>query len=821
MVSGQCSEVRWSGVRWPGVSGGNCVIPILVSAKVRRLFSFSDLVLALRLSRKEPLLTFTVVLALATGIGMATTGFTLLEAGLSARLPFAGGDRFVLIDAYQEPDARRAPIEADRRRAFRQGIPALRHVGAFRSGGANLRLSSGEVALISAAYITPDSFAVLPYTPVAGRAMNPEDARPGAPAVATIRESVWHRYYSGDSAVVGTIVEVSGVRHTIVGVMPDDLEFPTSPEIWLAMDDAAGARLFGVLRDAATPELATQQMQAVSRQFERTRGEAPRLQLTVLPFVEAVSQGLDVFATVVVAVLLMILLVISANVANLVLARSMARSTELAIRTALGASRARLVSQTFAEVLLLAGIAAAIGLLASQVTLRWITLSLTDMPFWVDFTARPTTIAFVVVVTALAAAIGGVLPALRVTSRAPVLDMARGRTVSRGFGWLGSTMIAVQITLSIALLNAALVMARGVAGYRDGGPTLAGSQLIAAKVSVEGGSTHESFAAMRRALESVPGVLSAGLASSLPRLSPPTVMTTVRASLGSSESPGESAPMVAVTEGFLESLGGQPTLGRLLVPTDFLDRAPAVAIVNEPFVRRFFGDSNPIGKQLRIIDADATADEPWREIVGVVPDLGLSAGDPALAAGFYIPLSGDTPFSYVAVRVPVGAKVTDNALRAALVRVDPRILVRDVIPIESVGAEDRAVFAGIGAALMGLGGVALVLSVIGVYAMLSFSVSQRTREIAIRSALGASRARILQSVVARASVPLIVGAIAGPLLAGGFVAARGIFAFRLPADSGPLGLPVICAVMLAAGLVATWVPARHALRLTPSDALRD
>jgi putative ABC transport system permease protein len=141
--------------------------------------------------------------------------------------------------------------------------------------------------------------------------------------------------------------------------------------------------------------------------------------------------------------------------------------------------------------------------------------------------------------------------------------------------------------------------------------------------------------------------------------------------------------------------------------------------------------------------------------------------------------------------------------------------------VPSVGDEDRAVFAGIGAALMGLGGLALVLSVIGVYAMLSFSVSQRTREIAIRSALGASRARILRSVVGRSSVPLIVGAIAGPLFAGVFVAARGIFAFRLPTDSGPLGVPAICAVMFAAGLVATWVPARRALRLTPSDALRD
>ena len=793
----------------------------LVSAKVRHFFSVSDLVLALRLIRKEPLLTFTVVLALATGIGMATTGFTVLEAGLSARLPFAGGDRLVLVDAFQEPDARRTTIEPERLGAFREGIPALSHVGALRSRGANLRLPSGEVALISAAYMTPDSFAVLPYAPVAGRALNAEDARPGAPRVVAIRESLWRRYYSGDSAIVGTTVDVSGVPRTIVGVMPDDLEFPASPEMWLSIDDMSGARVFGVLRDGSTPELATQQMLAVSRQFESTRGDAPRLQLRVLLFVEALSQGLDLFAAAVVAVLLMILLVISANVANLVLARSMARSTELAVRTALGASRARLVSQIFAEVLLLGTMAAVVGLVASQATLRWITLSLTDMPSWVDFTARPMTIAFVVVVTVLAAAVGGVLPALRVTSRAPALNIAGGRTISGGFGWLGSTMIAVQITLSIALLNAALVMARGVAGYRDGGPVLPGSQLITARVSAEGGSAYDSLKAIRGALVSIPGVQDAGLASSLPRLSPPTVVTTVRDSLGGAESPRQSAPMVAVTEGFLESLGGAPTFGRLFEPTDYSERSAAVAIVNEPFARRFFGSGNPIGKQLRIVDADATGDEPWREIVGVVPDLGLSAGDPALAAGFYVPLANDTSFYYVAARLPAGAQLTDNALRAALVQVDPRVLVRDVMPIESVGAEDRAVFAGIGAALMGLGGVALMLSVIGVYAMLSFSVSRRTREIAIRSALGASRARILRSLVGRSSVPLIVGAIAGPLLGGVFVAARGIFAFRLPADSGPLGLPILCGVMLAAGLVATWVPARRALRLTPSDALRN
>ena len=297
-------------------------------------------------------------------------------------------------------------------------------------------------------------------------------------------------------------------------------------------------------------------------------------------------------------------------------------------------------------------------------------------------------------------------------------------------------------------------------------------------------------------------------------------MTTVRTSLGELESPGRAAPMVAISEGFLESLGGVPIFGRFFEAGDYLEQAPPVAIVNEPFARRFFGGGNPIGRQLRIVDEDVSVNEPWREIVGVVPDLGLSAGDPALAAGFYVPVSAATPLYYAAVRLPVGMQLTDTAIRAALVNADPRIIVRDVMPIESVGAEDRAVFAGIGAALLWLGGVALALSVMGVYAMLSFSVSQRTREIAIRIALGASRGRILRSVIGRSSIPLIAGGMAGPALGAVFVAARGIFAFRLPADSGPFGIPLLCGVMLTAGLIATWLPARRALRVTPSDALR-
>jgi predicted permease len=784
--------------------------------------TFADAAIAMRLMRKQPVLTITTILALATGIGMATTGFTLLEAVLYAKLPFAGGDRFVLVDVYEDPAARRVDVDDARLHALRGGVPALRHLGAARTSAINLLLPSGDVVLLTATFITPDSFSVLPYPPLAGRTLNAGDGRAGAPAVALLRESAWRRHFSGDPSIVGRTANFAGVHRIIVGVMPDSLEFPAASEAWLPLDAAAGAAMFGVLAEGGTERVATEQLMAISRQFEVEHPDARPLRLEALTFTKAVSRGLDLLAAAVVAILLLVLLVIAANVANLVLARTLARSTELAVRTALGATRARLVGQIFVEVILLGTIAAIAGLVASQFALRWVTLTLTDMPFWVDFSASPRTMAFVVAVTLLAAAVGGVLPALKVTRRNTALAMsAAGRRVSPGFGRVGSAMIAMQIALSIAMLNAALVMARGVSGYMEGGPALPVGQLLTAQLVInDGARTAPRHAEIVDVVRRLPGVSEAGLSTSLPRLSPRAVMTSVRIDALSEASEPRAAPAVASSQGFLEALGARALAGRLFEPGDFSGRANPVAIVNEPFVQKFFGGANPVGRQLRRLETDASdQSEPWREIIGVVPDLGLSAGDELLAAGYYVPMK-DEWFFHVTLRAAGGVDALGRPLRSALAQYDPRIQVRDVLPLEKVGAEDRTVFAGIGAALTALGGIALLLSVIGVYAMLSFSVTQRTREIAIRSALGASRAQVLRAVLGRASVPLLVGIIAGPALSGMLVAARGIFAFRLPADSGPWGLPLVCALMIGAGLISSWLPARRALRITTSDALR-
>ena len=784
------------------------------------LLTGSDMASALRLIRKQPVLTATAVLALATGIAMATTGFALVEAVAYARLPFSGGERYVLIDVRTIPDARRADVESERFDALRAGSPALQHLGAIQNGALNLHLPSNEIALLRAAFITPESFAVLPYAPLLGRPLVADDGRPGAPPVVVVRESLWRRHFSANPAVVGTSATFDGVPRTIVGVMPDALRFPTSPEAWAPIETMPGARIFGVLRASGSESVASAQLMAASSRFEAAHGEAPRLRLTAMEFTAALSQGLDRLTAVLIGALILVLLVISANVANLVLTRSLARSNELAVRAALGATRGRLIAQIFVEVLALCAIAAALGLLASDAGLRWITSTATDLPFWVRFAITPRTVTFVLGATLLCASVAGLIPALRVTRRSLATTMAGTRISTQGFGRLSSVMVAAQITLSIALLNAALVMARGVAGYMEGASALPINRVMTARVTVPESLTPAMPARIRTALEQLPPVEVAGLASGLPRLSPPLRMTTVRRALGAEESAALAAPMVEASQGFLESLGARASAGRLFEPADFEPDANPVAIVNEPFVRRFLGGSNPIGSQIRVLSSEPGIEAgPWREIVGVVPDLGLSAGDPALSAGSYVPIQSGRSF-YVSMRLPEGARVSDAAVRQTLSLVDPRIQVRDVIPLEEVGSEDRAVFAAIGAALSGLGGMTLLLSVMGVYAMLSFSVTQRTREIAIRSALGASRTRIVWAVTARSAMPIATGVLVGAFLAGVLVAARGIFAFRLPESSGPWGLAAVCAALVAAGTVATWLPARRALRITTSDALR-
>jgi putative ABC transport system permease protein len=675
--------------------------------------------------------------------------------------------------------------------------------------------------LVAGIAITPDSFAVLPFKPLLGRTLRADDVRTAGSAAAVIRESLWRRHFSADPTLIGRRVDFSGVQRVIVGVMPDEFEFPNSPEVWMPLSDFRDARLFGVLIEPDALPLAQQQISAVSRQFEEAHPEAPPVRLHMLGFVEAQSQGLDILAAAVVFVLVLVLVVIAANVANLVLARTLARSGELAVRSALGASRTRLVAQVFTETLVLGVIAAAIGVTASRQILHWIEQTLTDMPFWVTFDTTVATTLFVTLITTIAAAIGGAWPALRATRPDTMQALAASnRRVSGGLGAAASMMIALQIALSIAALHAALVVARGVSGYMKGADTPQESQIITARLYFPDDTAPPRITALVDAVAQVPGVNAAAVATSLPRLSPPARMARVRAGHGSAASPPRPAPVVAISPGFVATLGARPLVGREFTSADMRPNAAPIALVNEPFVAKFFGGVNPVGQQVQIVErSEDRTSAGWREIVGVVPDLGLSAGDEQLAAGIYVPIAEES-LMYLAARVNGDPLDAGRMLPRTVATVDPRVQVRDIVRLPDVGSEDRAVFAAIGAALTSLGTIALALSVMGVYAMLSFAVTARTREIAIRSALGATRAQVLRTVLGRAAIPLLVGVGVGPAVGSLLVSARGIFAFRLPAEAGPWAVPALAMTIGLAALVAAFTPARRALAINTADALR-
>jgi predicted permease len=525
-----------------------------------------------------------------------------------------------------------------------------------------------------------------------------------------------------------------------------------------------------------------------------------------------------------------VLLVIAANVGNLVAARTAARRGELAVRAALGAGRHQLVLQLFGEVLLLGGIAALLGGAALHELMARVSLWLgSELPFWVDFMPGPATWTFLTVVTVVASAVAGGVPALRATRSAPAEALsAAGRGGTGGvFGRSAPVTTVLQVAMSVALLGAALLAVRGMSLYAGRLDSVPEDHILTAGMSLGGPGGADSADVTYRRIEAavsvLPGVEHAGFATQVPRVEAPTVPVSVDAAPGEPPAEPHIAPVVGARPGFLAALGARPVLGRFLQREDFLPGAPEVAVVNESFVRKFLHGRYPLGRRVRFVPrtrvgGDDAAPPPWREIVGVVPDLGLSVGDPELEAGVYVPLR-DPSWVYLAVSVSGSPATLADPLRRALARVDPELLVSRVQTLDHVASENATALALFGALLGALGGMALLLSVVSTYALVSFTVSRRLREVGIRVALGASRGAVLRSVAGRAAFHVALGAALGAPLGLLLVQTRRLFVFRVPAGEWWI-LPSVAMAMLAAGVLASWYPAQRALGVEASEALK-
>jgi predicted permease len=775
--------------------------------------------LGLRLIVKQPILSATVILSLATGICLATMGFTLREALLNSTLPYQAGDRFVRINLLTEHGARLDP-DLDLYHAYRDGTTTLEHVGVASGRPFTVERTPGEIESIVGVLITPRSMRWVDASPILGRTLIPADGEPGAERVVVIRNSYWQRRFGGETGILGRPLVIGSHAHTIVGVMPDTFEFHNSPELWMPLDEltlGGSARgVFAVLRPGVSREAAAAELTQITRQVARAVPIDGEERVLVRSFTGD-SENADIAVTVLVFVLVLLLLVVASNVSTLVFARTWARAPELAVRTAVGASRSRIVGQLFVESLILGGIAAAIGVVAAYVALDYIKSIAEGMPFWITFAPSAGTLTFVVALTLLVAMVSGLLPALRVTRHdlRGGLQAGRGFAVG-GFGRVGATLLVIEIALSVSLLNGAVAMTRAFRNYFEEVQAVPVNQVLTAQLGrIRNAADRDRVVAAAAAL---PGVVAAGAGESLPRLYPTPLSIKVEPMGDEPATAARPAPTHAVSNGFLEAVGATPLTGRLFTASDFLDGAAPVAVINEPFVQKFLGGRNPIGRRIRVEQPAADGQShPWREIVGVVPDLGLSVGDPEMRAGFYTPVR-DEMLWYLAIRTSADPRTLISPLRTAVARISPDLQLQEIRLLEDAAREERVFLFGIASALTTMGGMALLLSIVGIYALLSFMVTRRTREIGIRVALGAGRWQVLRSITGGAALHLTIGGLLGSLLGVAFVQLRSFLLISIPAPGVWMPATIFLTLAIAGG-AACWFPARRALRIRPAEAL--
>lgn len=824
--------------------------------------SWLDVKLGVRMMVKHPAITLVGGLGLAVGIAISVGFYSFSMAHIYPALPLDDGERVVALEN------RDVTIDNEERRSlhdfftWREELESVEDLAAFRTVERNLIVGDEPPELVKVAEMTAAGFRIARVAPLHGRHLVPEDEREGAPPVLVIGYDVWRNRFGGDSGVVGRTVRLGGVAHTVIGVMPEGFAFPESHRFWtplradpLAYERRAGPPVFiaGRLAPGFTMEDAQAELSAIGLRTAAAFPETHRyLRPMVMPYTHSLSDVQGITAWQVIQMNLMmslVLIVIALNVAVLVYARTAARQGEIAMRNALGASRGRIVSQLFVEAFVLTVGASALGLALARVGIGMGHRIMgaeyeVGVPFWLDYSLRLDAVAFAVGVAAFVSVITGVVPALQATGRRLAFDLRQLGGAGMRLGRTWTVLIVAQVAIAVAALPVAVNMGwtemRGAATR----PIYPADEFVAASLVPESArpsapspdteSPAESaafglrLAELLRRLDAEPAVAGATFLTGGPGRGEPVQ---VEGMGPPAEHPaGWSVVSVGVALDLPQVFGARVLSGRSLEPGDLGQGAPAV-IVTQAFVRQVLGGVDAVGTRIRYVGADERAGSAvtvppprWYEIVGVVEDLATNTVAPELitpavyhpvdpndaaragGASLRVRLRGSTPAAFAPRFRELTAQV-DPALRLGTVR--------------SLADSDRqrqaaARLAGLAVGLVLLS--VLLLSAAGIYAMMSFTVMRRRREIGIRSALGAQPRQLLRSVFARAASQIALGLAAGIAVA---AVLEWLTEGALVEGRGPVLLPAIAILVAIVGMLATLGPARRGLRIQPTEALRE
>jgi len=799
----------------------------------------TDSRLAARMFVKQPGLTAAAVVALALGVGLPTLLFSIAYGIFLRGLPSPDGDRIVAVTFSNVATGRqRLGVTVHDLSEWQAAQTSFDELAAFQMASLNVVVRDGQPERLAGALLTANGFAVMRARPLLGRTFVEGDAAANAAPILVLGYGPWTTRFGGDPGIIGRSIRANGQAATIVGVMPAGFGFPSSQEAWMPLradpleiprGQGPSLIVYGRLKprialSRAQADLATIAARVASQYPDTNRNMVPRVQ----PYTDMMSGDEDAH----IAMLLTlatgfgVLFIACANVANLLFARAAARTREVAIRTALGAGRRRIIVQLLIETLTLAIAGTAAGLVLAQAGIALFNRSIvnSDPPFWIDVRLDTIPLLFAVALTGLAALVSGAIPAWR-ASRAELNEVLKDASPAAGglrIGRVSRALVTAEIVLSFGLLTTAGLMIRSIANLGTHQYGFAMDDVFTARLVLpeeryaDAASRTRFETALQDRLSSLPGVRSVTFASALPGLPADRTAVAVDGVTYADPSHYPVVRIAAIGPRFFETFGRRLGRGREFRDDDD-GSAPLVAIVNASFVDQYSPGTDPVGRRIRE-GRDQTA--PWLTIVGVAPDMYMSGAEDRDPAGVYVPLAqGGQRALGLAVRGPAGPTLA-GSVRSAV-----SVLDRD-LPIFLPKTLRRAVddsmwpYLVFGPLLVAVGAAALFLATIGLYSLMAFAARQRMREIGVRMALGARPADVARLVAGEITGQIGIGLLAGAGLGAWLSGAMRSMVFHVPPHDPVTYATILVALVLAAALAAC-VPVRRAIRVDPTVTLRD
>ena len=786
----------------------------------------------------RPAFSAIVISCLTLGIAVNTTLFAVFDAVLWRPYDFARPERLVVLQTEVVANGFEAGLAVASFRDVQREARSFEGIGGliFRS----LTITDGvEPERLEGGSVSASLFPVLGVRPQVGRLFRDDEDAGAASSVALISDALWRRRYGGDSAIVGRAIQVNGLPHTVVGVMPVGFRFPETHDLWIPIGDFGSrdsrenrpVETYARLRDGVTLEQARAEYEGLVRRIEAEAGLASRQWTGKITDLRTAFIPDDIRLVIVtmMGAATFVLLIACANIANLMLARATAREREIAVRAALGAGRGAIVRQLLAESLMLALVAAVIAIPLTSLGLALIDRGIPpgdEVPYYIQWRLDARVVAYTAVVSILAALTFGVFPALQATAGriyGALKDGGRGTGASRAKQRTRSLLVIAEVALALVLLVGGSLFVRSFAVIEQEGVGFDTAPVMTMRTFLPG-TPYDSILTRQQRIEDVVRRVSA-----IPGVQAATASRLVPLDGGGSWSrvlvPGQDARpdeghevwWSGVTSQWARVLGLQFVTGRDLTEGEAGGRVP-VAVIDETLAQAQWPGADPLGRQFRFA-GDSTM--PWFTVVGVVRhyrqgQLGDRDEDPP---SVFVPLAFQVPRNVgVMARVAGDPSSVTAVMRDAIQASDASLPVFEVNSMEAVRRLGFWQYGLFGAMFGVFGVVALILAAIGVYGVISYGVSQRTREFGVRLALGAQQRGVLSLVVRHGVSLTLVGIGIGLVLALGVT--RALRSVLTVSSTDPLSFVGVSVFLAAVAVLASYFPARRARAVDPIEALR-